>query len=128
MKHKFLKITLLFAMLMLFTPLIVSAASSGTCGADDDNLTWTLDDNGTLTISGYDGKAIKVDGTITYSGGTQNFDTDDTKINVGIESAKEVIEMSAETIYDLNGRKVSLPTKGVYIVKKSGQVRKQLIE
>ncbi len=30
-------------------PTFVSAASSGTCG---DNLTWTLDDNGTLTISG----------------------------------------------------------------------------
>ena len=30
-------------------PLQVSAASSGTCGA---NLTWTLDDAGTLTISG----------------------------------------------------------------------------
>lgn len=28
------------------------AASSGTCGADGDNVTWTLDDNGTLTISG----------------------------------------------------------------------------
>lgn len=32
-----------------FMPLNVSAATSGTCG---DNLTWTLDDNGTLTISG----------------------------------------------------------------------------
>ena len=30
-------------------PINVSAATSGTCG---DNLTWTLDDNGTLTISG----------------------------------------------------------------------------
>ena len=52
MKHKFLKITLIFAMLILFTPLIASAASSGTCGAGGDNLTWTLDDNGTFTISG----------------------------------------------------------------------------
>ena len=25
---------------------------SGTCGADGDNLTWTLDDEGLLTISG----------------------------------------------------------------------------
>lgn len=32
-----------------FMPLTVSAATSGTCG---DNLTWTLDDEGTLTISG----------------------------------------------------------------------------
>jgi len=37
--------------LMLFAvvPAQVSAATSGTCG---DNLTWTLDDEGTLTISG----------------------------------------------------------------------------
>ena len=26
--------------------------ASGTCGADGDNLTWVLDDTGTLTISG----------------------------------------------------------------------------
>ena len=49
MKTKILKITLIFALLMLFTPLIANAASRGSCGS---NLTWTLDDEGTLTISG----------------------------------------------------------------------------
>ena len=34
---------------MLFPSLRVNAAASGTCG---DNVTWTLEDNGTLTISG----------------------------------------------------------------------------
>ena len=29
-----------------------TVVDSGTCGANDDNLTWTLDDAGTLTISG----------------------------------------------------------------------------
>lgn len=34
---------------MTFTAL---AAASGTCGASGSNLTWTLDDDGVLTISG----------------------------------------------------------------------------
>ena len=49
---KVLNFTLTLCMvLMLFAvmPAQVSAATSGTCG---DNLTWTLDDAGTLTISG----------------------------------------------------------------------------
>ena len=48
-------LSILLALLLLLTPLLalpVSAAElvdSGTCGK---NLTWTLDDEGTLTISG----------------------------------------------------------------------------
>ena len=43
--------------------------------------------DGVLTISNYEGKAITADGTITYNGGTQNFDTSDTKIlaELGLE-------------------------------------------
>ena len=51
---RILSLLLAFALVMCFTPVIplqVDAATvaSGTCG---DNLTWTLDDEGTLTISG----------------------------------------------------------------------------
>ena len=49
---KFMSLVLCICMLTaMFSamPINVSAATSGTCG---DNLTWTLDDNGTLTISG----------------------------------------------------------------------------
>ena len=49
MKKKFLSILLILSMLLSFMPVIVIAKMSGTCG---DNLTWSLDDNGTLTISG----------------------------------------------------------------------------
>lgn len=49
MKRKFLSIILVLSMLCAFMPVIATAATSGTCG---DNVTWTLDDNGTLTISG----------------------------------------------------------------------------
>ena len=34
------------------TPVSTNIVDSGTCGADGDNLTWTLDDESTLTISG----------------------------------------------------------------------------
>lgn len=49
---KFLSLFLticLITSICAFMPLTASAATSGTCG---DNLTWTLDDEGTLTISG----------------------------------------------------------------------------
>ncbi len=52
MKKRILSLVLvLFILSTLITalPTTVSAASSGTCG---DNLTWTLDDMGTLTING----------------------------------------------------------------------------
>lgn len=50
MKKNILKIAIILSMLLLtLIPLSVNAATSGTCG---DNLTWTLDDSGTLTISG----------------------------------------------------------------------------
>lgn len=40
---------MVLTMLLSLMPVIVQAETSVTCG---DNLTWTLDDNGTLTISG----------------------------------------------------------------------------
>ena len=49
MKKKFLSIVLALSMLCAFVPLVASAATSGTCG---ENVTWTLDEDGTLTISG----------------------------------------------------------------------------
>ena len=42
-------LTLCLVLAVLFLPTTANAASSGTCG---DNLTWTLDDAGTPTISG----------------------------------------------------------------------------
>ena len=52
MKKKLLSIVLVLSMLCAFMPVIASAATSGSCGANGDNVTWTLDDEGTLTISG----------------------------------------------------------------------------
>ncbi len=49
MKKKLLSVILVLSMLCAFMPVVSSAATSGNCG---ENLTWTLDDEGTLTISG----------------------------------------------------------------------------
>lgn len=50
MKKNVIKATIILSMLLLtLIPLSVSAATSGTCG---DNLMWTLNDDGLLTISG----------------------------------------------------------------------------
>lgn len=49
MKKKFLIIVLALSVFCAFVPLVASAETSGTCGK---NLTWILDDYGTLTISG----------------------------------------------------------------------------
>ena len=49
MKERLIGLILTFAMLMSFVPIIVQASTSGSCG---DNLTWTIDYEGTLIISG----------------------------------------------------------------------------
>lgn len=48
-KKLILTLVIVTACILLFSVLSVSATTSGNCG---DNVTWTLDDSGTLTISG----------------------------------------------------------------------------
>lgn len=45
-------IFVLAALAAVFCCVSAFAETSGTCGKNGDNLTWTLDDEGTLTISG----------------------------------------------------------------------------
>lgn len=83
--------------------------------------------NGTLTISDYEGKAIVADGTITYSGGTQNFDTSDTKILAGIEDIQaSKPSRILDGIYDLQGRKLQAAPQHrcIYIIVENGQAKK----
>ena len=83
--------------------------------------------NGTLTISNYEGKAIVADGTITYSGGTQNFDTSDTKILAGIEDIQASKPSRIQDgIYDLQGRKLQAAPQHrcIYIIVENGQTKK----
>ena len=44
--------TIILAFIVSAGTVFAETVASGTCGADGDNLTWTLDDKGVLTISG----------------------------------------------------------------------------
>ena len=81
---------------------------------EDTGNVYQLD--GTLTIKDYDGKAIKADGTIYYRGGTQNFNTADTDYTTGIAAVQSSNPMGDVTVYDLCGRKVFNPSRGIYLL------------
>lgn len=85
---------------------------------------------GELTINNVGAKCIKTDGTITYSGGTQNFELTNTEQNASAINAVSVQKDGVETIYDLSGRQVpeSQLSKGVYIFKRAGKTQKVLIK
>ena len=83
--------------------------------------------DGTLSIRNYESKAIVADGTISFTGGTQNFDTNDTKIHAGIEDV--AVSQSSRIqngIYDLQGRKLkAIPQhRCIYIIVENGIAKK----
>lgn len=103
------------------------ATTAATTDHEDENTGNFYQDGGVLTIQNYQGKAVKADGTITYNGGTQNFDTSDTEILSGIRQVHSSTTNGIQTIYDLNGRQLPTTTtllKGIYIVKKNGKTQK----
>ena len=70
MKKRFICLALVMVMIFTLLPMSAFAAdvvASGTCGAEGDNLTWTLDSEGTLTISGTGAMT-----DYTYSSGSTN--------------------------------------------------------
>ena len=54
MKKRIISMLMVLLMVLSLMPTMAFAdtVASGTCGADGDNLTWTLDSDGVLTISG----------------------------------------------------------------------------
>lgn len=97
-----------------------------TANHEDEDTGNFYQEGGTLTISGYGGKAIKADGSITYSGGTQNFNTSDTSAATGISQIEN--EASADaTYYNLQGRKIITISKGLYIFKNGNTTKKILV-
>ena len=75
---------------------------------EDTGNVYQLD--GKLIIMGYGGEAIKADGTIEYRGGTHEFDT-----STGISAANTSTPNGDAVVYDLSGRRVANPTRGIYI-------------
>ena len=96
------------------------STGSTTKHEDEDSGNFYMTD-GTLTITGHGGVCIKADGTITYSGGKQVFNTSDVIENAasGIRTV-QTVNSEEGAIYDLSGRQLpkgSTPRKGIYILK-----------
>ncbi len=91
---------------------------------EDSGNVYMLD--GTLAISNYGSKAIKADGTVTYTGGTRNFDTADVTENAisGIDGMIVSGIDGTAAVYDLSGRRTTSSAKGISVVKMGGQTRK----
>ena len=88
-------------------------------------------EGGTLTISGYTGKAVKADGTISFIGGTQNFDTTDIEENASTTAITETLSSestSGSEYFDMQGRKVTGTAPGLYIVKRGNTTRKVIVK
>lgn len=81
---------------------------------------------GTLTIANCGGKAIKADGTISFNGGTQNFDKDNTEQYAGIENVQSAQRQLLNGIYDLQGRRLSAVPQHrcIYILIENGVAKK----
>ncbi len=109
MKRKIISFLVSISIAMSLFPVVTFALTSGTCG---DNLTWTFDDNGVLTISGI-GEAGSLDG----------FDNDESVskivVNEGVRSISlwgltnnlkeiEIFSSDFERLYGIMGRIESL--------------------
>ena len=96
-----------------------------TIGHEDEDTGNFYMASGTLTINNCGSKAIKADGTITYSGGSQNFDTSNTETSAGIASTYDECSKS-DGIYDLTGRQLPAYSrqKGIVIVRQGSKTVK----
>ena len=94
--------------------------TAGTSDEDEDTGNFYMA-GGTLTINGVGGKCIKTYGTITYSGGTQDFDKTNTEQHAtsAIAPTLQVDNDEEEVLFDLQGRQLpkGVQPKGVYIIK-----------
>lgn len=102
--------------------------TAGTDDEDEDTGNFYMT-GGTLTINGVADKCIKTDGTITYTGGTQDFDTKNVEQNAasGIAPTLQVND-EEETLYDLQGRQLpkGVQPKGIYIIKGKNKTQKRI--
>lgn len=87
---------------------------------------------GTLTISEIGSYCIKADGSIMFSGGTRNFDTNNIMDHASTAINGIVISKSnRQYYYDLNGRRMpndAVLPRGIYIVKEGDKARKVIVK
>lgn len=102
-----------------------TGATTGHKDEDSGNFYMT---GGTLKITGHGGVCIKADGTITYSGGNQEFNTGDVIENAATGISNTIINNSDNegAVYDLNGHRLpqgSTP-KGIIIENRKLRLHK----
>ena len=94
---------------------------------DEDSGNFYMTD-GTLKITGHGGVCIKADGSISYTGGKQDFNTSDVIENAatGIRSDIKAKGDTETVYYDLSGRRLpqGSQAKGIVIMKERGATRK----
>ena len=109
-----------------------SVATGQTLNHEDENSGNFYMTGGTLNINDLGSYCIKAYGSITFTGGKQNFDTsnikdhDTTAIN-DIVSSKS----GNRQYYDLNGRRMpndAILPRGIYIVKEGDRTRKVIVK
>ena len=103
------------------------ATTGTTSDHEDENSGNFYQDAGKLDISGYAGKAIKVDGIIRFKGGSRNFPTTETE-DVTAIAAIAPAQPVESGCYDLQGRKVTTARKGIYIFKSGNTITKRYIK
>jgi len=106
-----------------------SEPTGTTSNHDDENSGNFYQQGGTLSISNYGGKAIKVDGSVKFAGGKQNFDTSDVETATDIEDSRISAKQDMPTaIYDLQGHKVSRTGRNLYIFRSKDATVKRIIK
>ena len=101
-----------------------TGATTGHENEDSGNFYMT---GGTLKITGHGGVCIKADGTISYSGGSQDFNTSDIIENAATGISRVItVNNEEDAVYDLSGRRLpqGSQARGIVIVKEKGATRK----
>lgn len=105
--------------------------TGATADHDDENTGNFYMEDGVLSILQCGGKVIKADGSVNFTGGSQDFDKDAVMeyAATGISSIK-VDGLGAKAIYDLNGRQLPAGkslSRGLYIIRNGKEVKKAVI-
>ena len=112
-------------------PLAITGTTTDHEDEDSGNF---YQEGGSITIStGYTGKAVKADGTISLSSGTRNFTLADCKENALADDISDIRLADDGTVrlYDLNGRLLPTNTSlrpGLYLQKVGGVSRKVILK
>ena len=109
-----------------------SVATGQTLNHEDENSGNFYMTGGTVAINEIGGYCIKAYGSITMTGGNQNFDTSNIKDHATTAINAIVNSKSGNRqCYDLNGRRMpndSMLPRGIYIVKEGDRTRKIVVK